>query len=144
MPFANEAEGRHGKVLLEGKRFAVPTWTAAPPPKVVTWTAAGPSETSGPFDAAQHGHRLLLHQRVGTRGRGFRRTVGAAHLQAQGAAIDAAEVVVLDVDGTLVAEIDDGDHPRDHVPGWLDVLREVTLDEEWTGAGLARRLSPPA
>ena len=48
------------------------------------------------------------------------------------------------VDGTLVAEIDDGDHPRDHVPGWLDVLREVTLDEEWTGAGLARRLSPPA
>lgn len=47
--------GRDGKVLLEGKRFAVPTWTQAPPPKVVTWTAAAAAETSGPFDAAQHG-----------------------------------------------------------------------------------------
>jgi CYTH domain-containing protein len=41
-------------------------------------------------------------------------------------------------DGTLVAEIDDGDAPSDRVPDWLDVLAEVTGDESWTGAGLAR------
>ena len=35
-------------------------------------------------------------------------------------------------DGTLVAEIDDG------VPGWLDVLEDVSEDERWTGAALAR------
>ena len=41
-------------------------------------------------------------------------------------------------DGTLVAEIDDGDDPSDRVPGWLEVVREVTHDEAWTGARLAR------
>ena len=41
-------------------------------------------------------------------------------------------------DGTLVAEIDDGDGPAGRVPGWLDVLEDVTGDERWTGAGLAR------
>lgn len=41
-------------------------------------------------------------------------------------------------DGTLVAEIDDGDSPSDAVPGWLDVLEDVTLDEAWTGGSLAR------
>lgn len=41
-------------------------------------------------------------------------------------------------DGTLVAEIDDGDEPSDLLPDWLDVIRDVTDDEEWTGGGLAR------
>lgn len=41
-------------------------------------------------------------------------------------------------DGTLVAEIDDRDHPSDAVPGWLEVLRDVSADEAWTGAALAR------
>lgn len=40
-------------------------------------------------------------------------------------------------DGTLLAEIDDGDAAPCTVPRWLQVLREVTIDEEWTGAGLA-------
>jgi CYTH domain-containing protein len=41
-------------------------------------------------------------------------------------------------DGTLVAEIDDGDDPSDRVPGGLEVVRELTHDEGWTGARLAR------
>ena len=41
-------------------------------------------------------------------------------------------------DGTLVAEIDDGDRRTDVVPDWLDVVRDVSDDEAWTGAALAR------
>jgi CYTH domain-containing protein len=41
-------------------------------------------------------------------------------------------------DGTLLAEIDDQDGAPVPVPGWLDVLRDVTDDEKWTGAQLAR------
>jgi CYTH domain-containing protein len=41
-------------------------------------------------------------------------------------------------DGTLVAEIDDGDAPSSLVPDWLDVLEDVSDDEAWTGARLAR------
>jgi CYTH domain-containing protein len=41
-------------------------------------------------------------------------------------------------DGTLVAEIDDGDRPSLSVPDWLDVLEDVSNDEAWTGARLAR------
>jgi CYTH domain-containing protein len=41
-------------------------------------------------------------------------------------------------DGTLVAEIDDGDDPSSVVPDWLDVVRDVSDDESWTGAALAR------
>ncbi len=41
-------------------------------------------------------------------------------------------------DGTLVAEIDDGDHPSQNVPDWLDVLEDVSDQERWTGAHLAR------
>lgn len=41
-------------------------------------------------------------------------------------------------DGTLVAEIDDGDQPPTPVPDWLDVIAEVTHDEAWTGVRLAR------
>jgi CYTH domain-containing protein len=40
-------------------------------------------------------------------------------------------------DGTLIAEIDDGDHPSDLVPTWLEVLEDVSNDEAWTGARLA-------
>ena len=42
-------------------------------------------------------------------------------------------------DGTLLAETDAGDGPRQHLPDWLDVIAEVTDDETWTGAGLAGR-----
>ena len=41
-------------------------------------------------------------------------------------------------DGTLVAEIDDGASPSVAVPPWLDVVAEVSADERWTGAALAR------
>jgi CYTH domain-containing protein len=41
-------------------------------------------------------------------------------------------------DGTLVAEIDDGDRPSHTVPDWLDVIADVSSDERWTGAKLAR------
>ena len=41
-------------------------------------------------------------------------------------------------DGTLLAELDDGERPSTAVPAWLDVLRAVSADEEWTGAALAR------
>jgi CYTH domain-containing protein len=41
-------------------------------------------------------------------------------------------------DGTLLAEIDDQDGAPALVPGWLDVLRDITDDERWTGARLAR------
>lgn len=41
-------------------------------------------------------------------------------------------------DGTLVAEIDDHDQPSQFVPDWLDTIEDVTEDERWTGAWLAR------
>ena len=41
-------------------------------------------------------------------------------------------------DGTLVAEVDDRESPSDFVPEWLDVVRDVSNDEDWTGARLAR------
>ncbi|MAS54760.1 MAG: hypothetical protein CMJ44_09100 [Pimelobacter sp.] len=40
-------------------------------------------------------------------------------------------------DGTLVAEIDDGDQPSTLVPDWLDIVQDVTDDESWTGGSLA-------
>jgi CYTH domain-containing protein len=41
-------------------------------------------------------------------------------------------------DGTLVAEIDDREQPSELVPEWLNTVAEVTKDERWTGAWLAR------
>lgn len=41
-------------------------------------------------------------------------------------------------DGTLLAEIDDGDAAPGPLPDWLDVLADVSDDEAWTGAALAR------
>jgi CYTH domain-containing protein len=41
-------------------------------------------------------------------------------------------------DGSFVAEIDDGDHPSSFVPDWLEVVHDVSEDEEWTGVRLAR------
>ncbi len=41
-------------------------------------------------------------------------------------------------DRTLIAEIDDRDHPTTVVPEWLDVLEDVSADEACTGAQLAR------
>jgi CYTH domain-containing protein len=41
-------------------------------------------------------------------------------------------------DGTLIAEIDDGEKPSAFVPDWLDILEDVSSDEAWTGARLAR------
>jgi CYTH domain-containing protein len=41
-------------------------------------------------------------------------------------------------DGALLAEIDDEGQPSDVVPPWLDVVSDVSDDERWTGAQLAR------
>ena len=41
-------------------------------------------------------------------------------------------------DGTLVAEIDDRVPPVDVRSAWLDVVRDVSHDEAWTGVLLAR------
>jgi CYTH domain-containing protein len=41
-------------------------------------------------------------------------------------------------DGTLIAEIDDRDRPSQFVPEWLDIVEDVSGDERWTGASLAR------
>lgn len=41
--------------------------------------------------------------------------------------------------GTLVAEIDDGDRPSPLVPAWLNTLEDVSDDERWTGASIALR-----
>ncbi|MGA8045997.1 MAG: hypothetical protein WCA30_06985 [Dermatophilaceae bacterium] len=41
-------------------------------------------------------------------------------------------------DGTLVAEIDDGADLPVAIPQWLEVLADVSDDERWTGAALAR------
>ncbi|GAB7002997.1 hypothetical protein JCM18899A_04680 [Nocardioides sp. AN3] len=42
-------------------------------------------------------------------------------------------------DGSLVAEIDGGDERPDDPPSWLEVVREVTDEESFTGAGRAHR-----
>jgi CYTH domain-containing protein len=46
-------------------------------------------------------------------------------------------------DGTLVAEIDDGDHDVAPVPDWLDVIEDVSGVEAWTGHALAQRWGRP-
>jgi len=53
------------------------------------------------------------------------------HLDGQHVAVDEFP------DGTLLAEIDGGDQPVSDVPAGLDVIREVTSDEAWTGALLS-------
>jgi CYTH domain-containing protein len=53
---------------------------------------------------------------------------------------DGVQAVVDELeDGTLLAEIDDGDRPPSPVPSWLDVIADVTGDEAWTGGDLAAR-----
>jgi hypothetical protein len=37
-------------------------------------------------------------------------------------------------DGSLLAEIDDGNASPTAVPTWLDVIADVTEDERWTGS----------
>jgi CYTH domain-containing protein len=41
-------------------------------------------------------------------------------------------------DGTLLAEIDDGEGAPAPPPAWLVVIEDVTDDESWTGVALAR------
>ena len=48
--------GRGGTAVLTGQRAVVPGgYTALRPAENVVWTAASAGQTSGPFDAAQHG-----------------------------------------------------------------------------------------
>lgn len=47
-------------------------------------------------------------------------------------------------DDSLLAEIDDADQVPADVPAWLDVVREVSGDEAWTGAALAQSFSTGA
>ena len=65
-------------------------------------------------------------------GRSLRKTRHVVDRDGFTVAVDAHE------DGSLVAEIDDGDQPSHGVPQWLDVVKDVSEDEAWTGAGLAR------
>ena len=46
---------RGGADLVEGKRFAVPTYATRPAGQVIEWTAAGPGEWSGPVPDDDHG-----------------------------------------------------------------------------------------
>lgn len=46
-------------------------------------------------------------------------------------------------DGTLVAEIDDGERPSTAIPDWLQVISDVTNNETWTGEGFAGRRQAP-
>lgn len=46
-------------------------------------------------------------------------------------------------DGSLLAEINGGDDVPVGAPAWLDVIRDVSLEEAWTGVSLAERMSPP-
>lgn len=56
---------------------------------------------------------------------------------------DGLHVVVDELqDGTLLAEIDDGDGEPADLPGWLDVLADVSDDEAWTGVALASGATP--
>jgi CYTH domain-containing protein len=56
------------------------------------------------------------------------------HVEREGFALAVDELP----DGTLVAEIDGGDQRPADPPAWLDVIREVTDEEAFTGAALAR------
>jgi CYTH domain-containing protein len=40
-------------------------------------------------------------------------------------------------DGTLIAEVDDGERPSVSIPEWLEVVENVSGDESWTGSSLA-------
>jgi CYTH domain-containing protein len=64
--------------------------------------------------------------------RTLRKTRHLVHRDGLRVAVDEHE------DGTLVAEIDDREQPARSVPEWLDVVADVSDDEAWTGAGLAR------
>lgn len=46
-------------------------------------------------------------------------------------------------DGVLIAEIDGGDEMPADPPAWLDVIREVSDDDGFTGAGRARSAGRP-
>ncbi|TNM46098.1 hypothetical protein FHP29_03990 [Nocardioides albidus] len=51
---------------------------------------------------------------------------------------DGLHVVVDELeDGTLLAEIDDGDGAPAAVPAWLEVISDVSAEEAWTGGALA-------
>lgn len=55
---------------------------------------------------------------------------------------DGVHVVVDELpDGTLLAEMDGGHAVPGDPPVWLEVVREVTREEAWTGWALAARLS---
>ena len=90
---------------------------------------AGPAEvacTNMYLDDAEWELLLALPARV------LRKTRHLVHRDGLVVAVDEQE------DGTLVAEIDDGDDPPHAAPEWLQVLRDVSHDEGWTGAALAR------
>ena len=48
-------KGRGGEDLVEGTRFAVPSYALRHGDQVIEWTAAGPNELSGPLHAVSHG-----------------------------------------------------------------------------------------
>jgi hypothetical protein len=46
---------RDGTDIVEGKRFALPSYATAPTPQRIEWTASSPGEWSGPLPGAEHG-----------------------------------------------------------------------------------------
>lgn len=60
------------------------------------------------------------------------------HVERDGVALAVDEYA----DGTLVAEIDGGDQRPADPPAWLEVIREVTGDEAFTGGGRATHSGP--
>lgn len=56
---------------------------------------------------------------------------------------DGLHVVVDELeDGTLLAEIDDGETAPQAPPTWLEVIADVSDDEAWTGVALASGTTP--
>ncbi|WP_104105226.1 hypothetical protein [Nocardioides sp. 616] len=91
--------------------------------------AAGPSEVACTNFYLDEGEWSLL---VGLPARTLRKR---RHLVSRDGVVVAVDELE---DGTLLAEIDDGETPPGPVPEWLDVIADVSGDEAWTGLGLAR------
>jgi hypothetical protein len=104
---------------------------------LVARLAEGVISTKEVLDRYVAGTRLRLREVRDADGTVTRKLSHKVRL-AQGPAEVACTNFYLDGDGTLVAEIDDGEEPSDFVPDWLDILEDVSSDDAWTGARLAR------
>jgi hypothetical protein len=88
---------------------------------LVARLAEGVISTKEVLDRYVAGTRLRLREVRDADGTVTRKLSHKVRL-AQGPAEVACTNFYLDGDGTLVAEIDDGEEPSDFVPDWLDIL----------------------